>query len=277
MEGQLIITATNYNPLYYEFLPSVYYMWKKYIPNCKFILGFIDDRKDKNNNFIEKIKKYCDELIIIDMIDGVESSILGKITRMWLCSLYDNKICTNVDIDQYLLNFEWFKTKIKQAYNDKFVCIGHNMYLNTPDTGKFSMSFTTSKSFIWKKIINPESLNFKEWVNKNKTIDDPIDGKESLSLPFSRFSDESLLRYFITRHKENEFISSVLHKEDRIDGRLQKCVKRVDRGWWYKFDINLLNNNYYIDSQPLRPFNNNYSRLKPLLSYIGIDNRNLIL
>jgi hypothetical protein len=277
MNNNYIITATNYNPLYYEFLPSVYYMWKKYCPNCKFILGFVDDRKDKNNNFIEKIKKYCDELHIINTIKGVESSILGKITRMWLCSLYEDNICTNVDIDQYLLNFDWFKNKIKEATNDKFVCIGHNMYLNTEHDGKWSMSFTTAKSNIWKKIINPNSLKFQDWINKNKIISNPIDNKESLSLSFTKFSDESLLRYFVVKHPDSNFISNVLHKENREDGYLLKCKKRVDRGWWHKFNINLLHNNYYIDSQPLRPFNKNYLHLKPLLMFIGIDNKQLFL
>ncbi len=277
MNNNYIITATNYNPLYYEFLPSVYYMWKKYYPNGKFILGFIDDRKDKNNNFIEKIKNYCDELVIINTIKGVESSILGKITRMWLCSLYDNNICTNVDIDQYLLNFDWFKNKIKEANNDKFVCIGHNMYLNTSATGKWQMSFTTAKSNIWKKIINPDYLNFEDWINKNKKIPDPIDNKESLTNSFSNFSDESLLRYFVIKHPDPSFMSHTLHKENREDGHLLKCTKRIDRGWWYKTNFNLLNNNYYIDSQPLRPFNNNYINLQPILKYIGIDDKNLFL
>ena len=277
MSNHYIITATNYNPLYYEFLPSVYKMWKKYYPNGKFILGFIDDREYKNNDFIKKIKQYCDRLVIINTVNGVESSILGKISRMWLCSLYDDNICTNVDIDQYLLNFDWFQNKIKEANNDKFVCIGHNMYKNTPDTGKWQMSFTTAKSNIWKKIINPNNLNFQNWINKHKVIDNPIDNKESLSNLFSNFSDESLLRYFVVKHPEPSFIYNVLHKENREDGYLLKCTKRVDRGWWHKFDINLLNNNYYIDSQPLRPFKNNYLKLKPILRYIGIDGENLFL
>ena len=196
---------------------------------------------------------------------------------MWLCSLYEDNICTNVDIDQYLLNFDWFKNKIKEANNDKFVCIGHNMYLNTEHTGKWQMSFTTAKSTIWKKIINPNSLKFQDWINKNKIISDPIDNKESLSLPFTKFSDESLLRYFVVKHPNSNFISNVLHKENREDGQLLKCKKRVDRGWWYRFNINLLHNNYYIDSQPLRPFNKNYLHLKPLLMFIGIDNKKLFL
>lgn len=277
MENNYIITTTNYNKTYYEFLPSVYNMWKKYYPNGKFILGFIDDMSEKNEEFIEKLKNNCDVFVKFDTIDGINSGVLSKINRMWLASQYDENICSVVDIDQYLLNIEWFKNKIKESRKNKFVAIGHNMYLNTPFEGKFAMSYTTAKSNIWKRIVNYNNLSYNDWIKWNGNIKDPIDNKENIKNPFNRFSDESLLRYYIEKNPDRKFIEDVLCKEDREDGKLLLCEKRVDRSKWWKFDINLLNSGYYIDSQPLRPFNSNIEKLKPILRFIGIKDKNLII
>ena len=56
-------------------------MWKKYYPNGKFILGFIDDMSEKNEEFIEKLKNNCDVFVKFDTIDGINSGVLSKINR----------------------------------------------------------------------------------------------------------------------------------------------------------------------------------------------------
>lgn len=269
-----IITTTNYNNTYYSFLPSIYRMWKQYIPNCKFVLGFVDDRKDndKNNDFIKKLNNYSDELIIFKNKKMIDSGILAKTLRMYIATKYEKHICSVVDIDQYLLNFEWFQNKIKEAYNDKFVTIGMNLYSNTSEQGKFPMSFTTAKSFLWNEIINPNNLSYESWINYICNIKDPIDNKEFLTNNFNNFSDESLLRYLINRNLKYDR-RNIIHCEIREDGKFMRCFKRVDRSNW-NIDINKLYNSYYIDSQPLRPFNTNYENIKPLLQYMKIDNFN---
>jgi hypothetical protein len=63
--------------------------------------------------------------------------------------------------------------------------------------------------------------------------------------------------------------------QDREDFILQKAIKRIDRGWWKNsFNINKLNEGYFIDSQPLRPFDKNLVHLKPILYYLNIDINN---
>ena len=59
-----IVTTTDHNPLYYEFLPGVYKMWKKHNPDCIFVLGYIGPY-DENHDIVKKLKKYCDELTSI--------------------------------------------------------------------------------------------------------------------------------------------------------------------------------------------------------------------
>ena len=53
-----------------------------------------------------------------------------------------------------------------------------------------------------------------------------------------------------------------------------RCNKRVDRSEWHLLDNNKLQNDYYIDSQPLRPFDKNFIHILPLLKkmeyYINI-------
>lgn len=275
-----ICTSTNYNPLYYEFLPTVYKSWKIHMPECKFVLAFIDDRNDKSDNkFIERLKEFCDELIIFNTINNISSGILAKISRMWLCSLYGNNICTNVDIDSYLLNLDWFKNITKDANNNKFITTARNMYNLTPHKGKWQMSLTTAKSFIWKKIINPNNYNFDNWIKWNCNLKNLIDNKEPINIPFNSFSDESLLRYYVVKHPDKEFIVRTVQHMDREDcvsnWSILRCLKRVDRSYWGDFSIKLLNEGYYIDSNPLRPFNKNKEKIKPILKFIGLNINNI--
>lgn len=268
-----IITTTNENELYYKFLPTVYKMWKNYIPNCIFVLGVISD-KDETSEFIKRCKNFCDKFYLFKTIKDINDGIQAKTTRMFLASLFDTNICTVVDIDFYILNKEWFLNNINECFTDnKFISIGYNIYKNTPHYGKFPMAMTTGPGYIWKKIINNENLDYYQWIEYLTKLKNPIDNKENPKNTFYNFSDESVLRYFIIRHKDPNFIKSIWINKEREDvrpGSTMRCNKRIDRSEWHLLDLNNLNNNYYIDSQPLRPFDKYFINLLPLLNKMGI-------
>lgn len=270
MTKHYIITTTNKNELYFTFLPTVYKMWKIYIPNCIFVLGYIGN-DNEDDIFIKHLKKFCDKLHIFKNIPNMDSGCQAKTTRMFLASTYLNDICTVVDIDYYLLNLEWFNKKIKPAFTDnKFVSIGHNHYFGTPHIGKFPMCLTTAPSNVWKKIININNLDYNNWFNYISNLPDPIDYKENPQNIFNKFSDESLLRYFLNKHHEQDYIKNIWIKQEREDSKCMKCSKRIDRSYWNEFQLELLNQNYYIDSNPLRPFNKYFNYIVPILKKINI-------
>ena len=268
-----IITTTNENELYHTFLPTVYQMWKNYIPECTFVLGVVSD-KDESSFFIKRCKQFCDKIYIFKTIKDIDIGIQAKCSRMYLASLFNNNICTVVDVDFYVLNKEWFLNKIKESINNnKMVSIGYNLYKNTPHYGKFPMAMTTAPGFIWKKIINDNKLEYDEWFENLSKLENPIDNKENPKNSFYRFSDESVLRYFLVRHIDQNFIKNVWINKEREDvrpGSTMRCNKRVDRSEWHLLDLNKLNDNYYIDSQPLRPFDKHFMYIIPLLKKMNI-------
>ena len=267
-----IVSCTNENPIYHTFVPTVYQMWKILIPECKFILGYVGN-KEKDDPFVKRLSEFCDELHCFKLIPGVTEGCQAKTTRMYLATLYNTNVCSILDIDQYVLNVKWFLDKIKPSFTEKkFVAIGHNHYYGTPDNGKFPMAYSSAPSDIWKKIINPKNLSYTSWFEYISNLPNPIDNKENPKNVFNRFSDESLLRYLLERHEDREFIKNVLIKIEREDvpPRQHFCTRRVDRGWWNKLDLNLLKQNYYIDSNPLRPFNSNFNHIAPILQYLKI-------
>lgn len=268
-----IITTTNELETYYSFLPSSYKAWKKLFPNCNYILGLISN-KSEDDEFVIKCKKHTDKLYIYKELEGIESGVQAKTTRMYLSTLFDDELSIIIDIDYYLLDKNWFTNLIEI---DKFITIGNNGYLDTPDSGKWNMCLTTAKSNIFKKIINPENHSYQEWFEKYKKISDPIDNKESLSNKFINFSDESLFRYILEKHENQDYIKQIWMKQDREDFVKQIASKRIDRLYWNETcNIKKLEEGYYIDVQPLRPFDKNIKRIRPILYYLDIEKENLI-
>lgn len=271
----VVVTTTNENLVYCGFVPTVYQMWKKYCPNCKFVLGVISN-KSEDDNFIQRCKEFCDDFYLFKEL-GIETGVQAKVSRLYLSTLYNEDVVTIVDVDQYLLNFEWFADCIKEAYNDKFVSIGYNAYVNTVDRGKWPMPYTTAKSHIFKKIVNYNNNieNYEDWINSLKVISDPIDNKERVTNKFDNYSDESTLRYLVERHKERDYIYSIWHKVDREDAITYNLAhKRLDRWNWSKFSITRLASDYYLDVWPLRPFEKNINKLFPILEYLKLDMSN---
>lgn len=268
-----IITTTNEIDTYYSFLPSSYQSWKKIFPNCTYVLGLITN-KDEESNFVKRAKKFCDKIFIYKELEGVETGIQAKTTRMYLTTKFDEELCLITDIDFYLLNKEWFLNKIKPAIEEnKFVTIGNNGYLNTSETGKWPMYYNISTSNNFKKLLNYQNLdNYKDWFNQYNNIKNPIDNKECVKNKFDNFSDESLIRYIIAKHPDKKFINNVWIKQDLEGFYKLKSRRRVDRGWWKEScNIEKIIQGHYVDCFPLRPFHKNFDQLKPILEYLKLD------
>lgn len=268
-----IITTTNEIETYYSFLPSSYQSWKKMFPDCVYVLGFISD-KEEDDPFVQKVKKHCDKFYQFKSLKDISSGVQAKTTRMYLSTLFEDNICLITDIDYYLLNKNWFLEKIKPTLeNNKFTTIGHNGYFNTPDSGKWPMYFNIATSKNFKKIINPDNLNYENWLNVYRKIQDPIDNKESVSNVFNRFSDESLFRYIVYKHKDKEFIKDIWVKQEMEGFSNYKSRKRIDRSWWKQScRVDKMESGEYIDCFPLRPFNKkNFNYIKPVLDFLNLN------
>lgn len=270
-----IITCTNEKELYINFWPTMAQNWKWYGID-KITCGFITERT-YDDPLVKEMQQYG-EIILFNPLPEVEDSVQAKATRLYLATQYENDYCVTADIDQYILNKEetwdkWFSNVV----DDKLLCVCANYegpYMGS-DIGKFPMGFTTAKGTTWKEVINPNNLNykdlFKSWFDLRIH-----DHKEAINQPFSQFSDESLLRALISKwdNYNNRFCYDhpKCLKIERDDWK-HMAQRRIDRGDW-NLDKQKLNEGYYYDSQPLRPFNQNIDSLEPLLNYLKIKKEN---
>jgi hypothetical protein len=274
-----IITTTNENDTYIQFWPTMAQNWRNFCGMEKITLGFITEREDDDPLVIE-MRKYG-EVILIKPLNGIDNGVQAKVTRLYLSTQYPDDYCLIADIDMYVLNSDfvwdhWF-SKIEE---NKLLAIGGNSGCYTGEhVGHFPMAFTTAKSNIWKEVINKENLSYEDLLNSWKGMN-VFRAAESTSNKFGAFSDESLLRGLIglwdNYNNRLAFNHPKVKHTQRDDWRGCIAVRRIDRIKW-GIDINNLNNGYYIDSQPVRPFNNNIDKLKPILNYLGIEENNWIL
>jgi len=250
-----VITSADESKTYLPFWPSMAQSWKKWGYNT--VVGFITKR-DKDDPLILEMLRYG-EVKVFPHIKELNIQNQAKITRLYLATQYSTSIIA--DIDCYLLNHEVFKQWQSEWDQDKLLAIGHNAYLNSPESGKFPMIYTTGSREIFHKIINPKNLDYedllKSWIGLRV-----IDRKEDPSKPFNKFSDESLLRALI--HQNGENLVKYIQRDDFVG---MTAKRRVDRANW-NINNEKLQEGYYIDCCPHRPIRP--KKLKPILKYLGI-------
>lgn len=243
-----------------DFLPLVSMAWKKFFPEVKVTCGFVTDKEETHPELIE-MRKYA-EIKIYKPIKNVPLPSQGKMTRLIMASDFTNDICLIDDIDSIPLQSSYINNIIdektlKLIEDDYLMALAADAYKNTQDQGKFPMGYLTAKGSVFKKIINPESKNldslYEEW-KKNY-----IDGKESvLNTPIEKFSDESLVRYLLTKNPVK-----IIHKNRNCD----IYNYWIDRSWW-NIDINRLNSQDYVMCNFLRPLEDNLPITQPIIDFL---------
>ena len=272
-----IITTTNENDTYLPFWSTMSQHWRNFCGFDNVTLGFITKRED-TDPLVKEMREYG-EVILIKPIEKIDVGIQSKVTRMYLASERPNENCIIADIDMYVLNKNYlWDNWFSKVEDGKLLAIGGNSgcYIGN-EKGKFPMAFTTAKGSVWKEIINPSNLNYEDllcsWYDfKMFSIN------ESTKNEYGSFSDESLLRGLIGMWDNYGNIIAYNHPKvkhiNREDWRGRVAMKRIDRINW-SIDLNKLNSGYYIDCQPVRPFNSQL--LNPILDYLGIDDDKRIL
>ena len=143
--------------------------------------------------------------------------------------------------------------------------IGSELYdkMRPIDRGKFPMGYCTADSFVFKEIINRKNLSFENWI-KSFVGMSTIDDMEDISKPPPHgFSDESLLRALIeqwAKRKKRVF---------RTPMGYEMFKDNLDR-WNWDFSVARLRSGGYSDGHILRPFKENYDKLKPLLDFFEV-------
>lgn len=255
-----IITATNDSATYIHFWPTIAAAWKNMF-GFPATIGYVTNNSE--DSLIVKQMKKCGEVELFKPIKNIPGGNQAKVTRMWLSTQYPDEHCIIVDLDMYMLNKKFFEEKwLSQLDDSHILAIGKNAYNGSPSEGKFPMCYTMGKGDLFKKILNPENLGYKELLlswGKTKVID----GKEKITNEFNKFSDESLLRSIIQQGGFNNKIKHI-PREDFSGMRAQRRIDRIN----FSIDIQKLYSGYYIDCAPERPLV--LEKMAPIFEYLGL-------
>lgn len=205
-----ILLSSDSNLFYLGCWPIAVQVWKKAFgidPILIYVSDIMNERLQNIGNVIH-----------LKPVDNIDIGIQAKIARMYMASCYPLDTILLGDIDIVPINVDKLKRCIEKE-SDCLITYGGNAYDDTEDMGKFPMSLLTGTGEIFKKIVNPNSLSYTELLKTWSDIKDPIDNKESVNKPFKQFSDESLLRYLITKGNQDIRIIDVprpLYGVDKI-------------------------------------------------------------
>lgn len=271
------VISSNDNPTYIGFLSVICDYYKK--------LGHQVHVAYLSKNEVPDIN--CDSILRIDPIDGYDSGIQAKLARTYLACNLKNEIYTLLDVDQIVINLNWLsnlveknKNKLLSEEND-LIAIGANGYLNTTESGKWPLYFTSGLPSGFRKLFDiNRDHSFEDLLIKYSLVNDSIDGKEITKNKFESFSDESLFRYCAIKNK-----LKLIH-EDIPDFHEMRSKRRIDRvdwvmsmsgnpfyglGFWNQKELDsnqkqMIMDGFFIDSFPARPYENHKKLIDEILS-----------
>lgn len=225
---EYVLTATNDNPLYIDFIPIFIKTWNKLYPNVKVIIILIA------NDIPKKYLKYTNNIILFEPIDNIKTCFTSQIIRLFYpCILDSNDGILITDIDILPMNRTYFTQNIQDYHNDKFIYYRENVCFNEK---QIAMCYNVATSNIWKDVFN---INSKEDViNKIKEI---------YSKNNTWFADQITLFKYIQNWKLKQTSFVCLNEKTTK-------FKRLDRNRFHIKDIEtIISNNSFTDYHCLRP------------------------
>lgn len=271
MKIDRLISSCNENITYLSFLAVTSKAWYK-ILGKKIDLAFISDR-DENDQLISKMKEFVNVHVFKPVL-GIDSGVQSKISRMILASddTFRDENCMIIDIDMIPLNKSVIDV-FDNSPSDHLVKWGwdHPSFsYGTPDFGKWPMDRTSASGKIFKEIVNPENLSYTDLIDSWKNFH--LFGKEAVNLPFSVFSDESLLRALYekwgNKEKTYRIARSTIEKE-MMGGRIDRS-KALDPMIREK-----LKTGEYFECHGMRPFHENIRFYQEIIEFLGLSEEEL--
>lgn len=237
----------------------VYKAWKKFYPTIKTTLGFVTNR-DYNDELVMEMKKHYDDVIILKPVENVPTANQAKVARHYLATTYNSEVCMVEDIDTIPLQKEFIDRITSSRKPETLLAVGYEILENTEHHGKFPISNMTAESYIYQKFFNPKKLSWEELIKSFIDLR-KFDHKEAINVDKNIFSDESLVRVLVSRWSPDFYNITRVRRDVDIFNYW------IDRSWW-KIDLNKLNNGEYVFCNFLRPFKDNYVKIKPVVDYI---------
>lgn len=178
----------------------------------------------------------------------------AQMIRLLLPAMHPDRIFITTDIDMLPLNAEYFNNSLEELKNNEIRNISFDAYRNRNQI-RFPVCYFIgygSAFSLVNKVKNIQDLKnvMKTWWSKNLGWD----------------TDELCFSDSVVQSVNNESVIFSYKNRGWTNGIANM---RIDRDFW-RYNKTLLNNNQYIDSHLLRPFDDNKDYLLPLFESIGV-------
>lgn len=111
-----VITATNINPLYYDFIPMFIKAWNILFPEVNVKIILVHDNIPKN------IQEYKDNIILFPPLPNINTGFISQIIRLFYPALINTQNGVIItDMDMIPMNRSYYIDHIKKYSNDKFI------------------------------------------------------------------------------------------------------------------------------------------------------------
>lgn len=239
------IVSSNLNSDYLDFWPLVSKVWKLKLNINSVLLLICDENKEEDSEFgkIIKIKK----------IDNIPEYLQAQWVRFWYLSTLKDEIGIISDIDMFPISKKYFVDQIENISNDKYVHINPclDTYPNIP------ACYHISSGNLFKEIMKI-SDSFEESLNKLLSFTN-IFHCECGDKKFW-FLDEKYSTYHLNKWDDRSKL--IYLKRDQGQNGF-----RIDRSNW-KYDENLLKQDFYYDAHSIRPYKQHKEEIDKFVNFI---------
>lgn len=225
MKIDRVILSSDNNPTYLPFWPLAAQAWQKKI-GVRPTLALIATKD-------VEVDETFGDVIRFEPIEGVPNGLYAQVIRILLPCFFEDDVCIISDIDMFPMNKDYFVKSVEKFPDDVFVTFRDQADSYYTSNNIYPMCYNVAKGKVFKEILGLNSLEeipeiVKKWASYNLGWN----------------TDEIIL---------GRYLNSWSEKDSRFVKLGQRVTRRLDRIYWFYYDW-LVEQNWYIDVAPLRPY-----------------------
>jgi hypothetical protein len=157
MKVGTIVTATDTNPLYLEFIPSFVKAWSALVPEADIVVVLIAD------SIPESLRSYSKHIAVFPPIPGIHTAFQAQCIRL----LYPRQITRDegvliTDMDMLPMNRQYYVDSIQTIPDDQFI-----VYRDVCLPDEISMCYNIAHPSTWTSVFGRETIEslLHEWYS----------------------------------------------------------------------------------------------------------------
>lgn len=228
MNLERVILASDFSPRFLNFASLAGFFWNKHFgvrPDLAIVVEssntlLLDDLR-------ELIEPHC-KTHVLRAVDGIPAGNQAKLARWFMASSLESGFSTIDDLDTVHTSPDYLLTRFSNHRSGTLLAIGREVYRGTKSEGAFPMGNLSGSSDVFQEVfaIRPGEVSFEDFVASFSTGEFNT-GREDVTRKVAKFSDEHLLRKFLSLSGKADLLNHVARDLD-IHNRW------LDRSWWFE-------------------------------------------